>query len=230
MHSLSNAYHPTSSGPVSIGGSLDFKWSSRTGAILVLPRGAAREELWNSDAYYHHAAQNSARWFDYASRRRRTRDPGSLYFVTGHYKTSAFGLATVLDTSDSGSLKFSATAPGFQGRAYFAYSWEQCGTAIRRAGPAQPSSKKKKRVFVRGFTITKQKRVFWEKVKIANIRGAKIPGPADPYDEGGSYGSDNHSGSGGSGDPPVEDEDTSHPGPEDDNELVVENISAMPHV
>lgn len=229
-----NTYHPTSPGTVDIGGSLDFRWSSRTGAILVLPRGAAREELWNSDACYHHAAQNSERWFEHASRRRRTRDPGSLYFVTGHYKTNAYGLATVSDTLDRGSLKFSTAAPGFRGRASFAYFWEHCGTAITRAGPAQPGDKKNQCVFVSGFTITKQKRVLPARLrgkpKIVDITGAKIQDPPDPYGDGVSHQSEYSVGSEVSNCIPAEEENTSHADSEADNDLVVEDLSAIPHV
>lgn len=218
-----------SSGAACIGGSLDFKWSSRKGAILVLPRGAARKELWNTDTYYHHAARNSAKWFDYACRRRRTQDPGSLYFVTGHHKACAYGLATVSDASDSGSLKFSAVAPGVEGTALFVYSWEQCGTAIRRAGPEQPSDNKNQCVFVRGFTITKRKRIFGPSdTKLTNIMGHKIQNPPDPYSR--APPSDINPGSGASADPPTEHPNANDGNSEDENCLVVETISAPPQV
>jgi hypothetical protein len=210
---------------VTMGGSLDFKWSSNTGAILVLPRGAAREELWNCDAYYRHAVQNSARWFDHACRQRETGDPGSLYFVTGHYKTSAYGLATVSDASDSASLKFSAIAPGFQSSAMYAYSWERCGTTIHRTGPVQPNDNKNQCVFASGLTITK-KGMFgiphFEKIKIADITGAKIKDPANPHSEKGPDPSNNNSGNAESEEPAPEDSD--------DIAMVVDDLSSTPQV
>jgi hypothetical protein len=212
----------TSSDIASIGGSIDFNWSSKTGAILVLPQGAARETLRNSDFAYHYVAKNCAKWFSYACERRRTQDPGSLYFVTGHHKTNAYGLATVSDTSNSGSLKFCATAPVVQGSASIGYTWVRCGAAIPRAGPEQPSDNKNQCVFVSGFTITKKK-VFGtkllKKVKITDIAGAKMQDPADPYTEQDPDPSDNTSGN---EDPVPEDGD--------DNAMVVDSLSPMTRV
>jgi hypothetical protein len=177
------AHNLTSSNIASIGGNIDFSWSSKTGAILVLPQGAARETLWYSDFCYHYVAENCAKWFAHACERRRTLDHGSLYFVTGHHKANTYGLATVPDTSNSRSLKFGAITPVVQGGASFGYAWVQCGTAIPRAGPEQPSDNKNQCVFVSGFTITKKK-VFGtkllKKVKITDIAGAKMQDPADP--------------------------------------------------
>jgi hypothetical protein len=116
----------------------------------------------------------------------------------------------------------------------FAYSWERCGTAIPRSGPAQPSDNKNQCVFVRGFTITKQQGVFRtrfrEKTRIADISGAKIQDPADPYSENGPHVSDNNPGSGMSEDRPAQNEDASNQNIEEDNGLVVEILSVMPQV
>jgi len=87
---------------------------------------------------------------------------------------------------------------------------------------------------VSGFTITKQKRVLPARLrgkpKIADITGAKIQDPPDLYGDGVSHQSEYSVGSEVSNCIPAEEENISHADSEADNDLVVEDLSAIPHV
>lgn len=220
------------------GGSLGFKWSSCVGAVLVLPQGADLEQLWSNDEFYHYAEQNASKFFDYACRRRRTSDPGSIYLVTGHSKTSAWGLATVSGTSEGVTLKFNASCSGAEGSLSVSCVWEQCGTAIPRVSPSQPGERRNQCIFVEGFTITKQKKSVFKrfsgrksKYDISDIHGNKTKDVgweswrADGSDS--SSGSDNPASNSNS---PTERGDSITADLPQDASFIIDDISSVPEV
>lgn len=145
------------------GGRIEFSWSCEKGAVLILPRGASREKLWDNDRFMNFAQQNAQQWFEYAAQRRHWEPNGEtskiLYVVTGCVKTSAWAMATVSNNSGSASLSLCATAPVVQGNAACSYQWQRQSPAFVHSGPRIPSDRENQCVFVQGFSIKLRKGV-----------------------------------------------------------------------
>jgi hypothetical protein len=171
------------SGSSILGGSIEFSWSCEKGAVLILPRGASREKLWDNDRFMNYAQQNAPQWFKYAGRRRHWEPNGEtskiLYVITGCVKTSAWAMATVSNNSGSASLSLCAAAPVVQGNAACSYQWQRQSPAFVHSGPRIPSDRENQCVFVQGFSIKLRKGVGFARlgrkiqIDIADMSGTK---------------------------------------------------------
>ncbi|KAF9059608.1 hypothetical protein BDP27DRAFT_1192178, partial [Rhodocollybia butyracea] len=70
----------------SAGGGVEVIFSRSSGALLMLPDGAARADYQNISALRQHAAKNAKSWFQFINGP-LGRETSSLYLITGHDKT-----------------------------------------------------------------------------------------------------------------------------------------------
>ena len=127
------------------------------GAILCTPEGSFNEDLDNELDVESLILQSAESWYAYALRRGGRLARNQLYFVTGHMKTSSWGIATYdrFMPAPYNVLKFGkAKSPSSR-----AYAWKETGRATARTGPSldptlpRDQFRKNQTLFVRGFKI-----------------------------------------------------------------------------
>ncbi|EDR00082.1 uncharacterized protein LACBIDRAFT_314820 [Laccaria bicolor S238N-H82] len=127
------------------------------GAILCSPEGSYNEDLDNELDVESLILQSAESWYAYALRRGGRLARNQLYFVTGHMKTSSWGIATYdrFMPAPYNVLKFGkAKSPSSR-----AYVWKETGRATARTGPSldptlpRDQFRKNQTLFVRGFKI-----------------------------------------------------------------------------
>lgn len=113
-----------------------FTWTSSEGAILHLPRGAAR--LSSPPELFRDVALRGAKnWYRFANITLRRGVPnGSLYLITGCDKARSWMVGSFSDSSSESQASFKLNAAGFGGgRVAYSYSWETSCPAVYRTGP-----------------------------------------------------------------------------------------------
>jgi hypothetical protein len=131
---------------------IDQPNSESWGALLILPDGASREDIVNVDILGVHANLNAAAYYQIANGRRgRRASSNSLLLVTGCDKARSWKLASFSGPSD---MYLSGKADNM---AYRLQS--ECYESMQtRFGPIPLSDTENQCVFLRGLTISSQKR------------------------------------------------------------------------
>ena len=135
---------------------IEFSSSSNQGALLVLPEGADKHDLFNLRLFEREALRCGKSWYEFAvTKLGRTRiSPDSLYLITGCHKTSSWSLAAFHQSS--GSCNFNAKFTAGQiinGNISAAYNWQMASGVPCRIGPEPYGEVKNQTVFIRGFKI-----------------------------------------------------------------------------
>ncbi|PPQ75890.1 hypothetical protein CVT26_000155 [Gymnopilus dilepis] len=122
---------PTSACNISSG--LTFESSAAEGAILTMPVGSRSEDAIPRLKLQKYAAKHAAEWYRYIIDERGYEvGNGDVRLVTGHDKTSAWGMATFSGSSNQLYLSFQSEVTD---RSDPVYNWEYSGMAEVRNGP-----------------------------------------------------------------------------------------------
>ncbi|KAE9402506.1 hypothetical protein BT96DRAFT_785704, partial [Gymnopus androsaceus JB14] len=79
---------------LTIGAEIELNFTRSSGAVLMLPDGAARVDYQNRASFLEYAAQNAKSWYDFVNGPLgRETENGSLYLITGHDKTCPWEMA-----------------------------------------------------------------------------------------------------------------------------------------
>jgi len=135
-----------------IEGGFSFSSFSR-GGVLVLPEGASRVDwIQSRDDVRKFISQNYEKWHSFVNtdRGRRT---SSLFIVTGCDKTTAWGLASFLGSSESGTLSLTCSDLN-EPEAKWSYEWEGCTPAAVRFSANRAPLMENQCIFLRGFTLS----------------------------------------------------------------------------
>ncbi|KAK7051967.1 pleiotropic drug resistance ABC transporter protein, partial [Favolaschia claudopus] len=74
---------------------MNFNCAGTTGAILALPNGAQRQLLERDSQLFQYVVQNAPSWYAHVTGRLDRRlENGDLCLITGHYKTTSWGITS----------------------------------------------------------------------------------------------------------------------------------------
>lgn len=115
---------------------MTFEASAEEGAILTMPSGAGSTDLAGVLDFEEYVAEHLENWYKFITgvRRRKVRN-GDIRLVIGCDKSSSWGMATFINSSQTGSfhLTFKPKTDGALGRIY---DWECSGMAEAKTGPS----------------------------------------------------------------------------------------------
>jgi hypothetical protein len=147
--------------------SLDYVFTapSEKGAIIILPEGAAAEDLLNLRSITEEAQTNGESWYRYAygERGRTAINNDSLFLITGFDKASSWAIAAFSDADRSAGLQGRFTAGNvFNGDVAGAYTWQAPKSVYCRVGPKAEydANKRNQSISIRGFKIVLRKSFF----------------------------------------------------------------------
>ncbi|KAK0227685.1 hypothetical protein IW262DRAFT_1346755 [Armillaria fumosa] len=140
----------------------EFSTSEDQAAFLMLPQGATRFDVKNLLSMRNYALEHAHEWYEYINGPKLGREAlnGTLYFVTGCDKTTAWGSAAISKPSDLCKFSTKFLVEGLaEGRMALSSSWSTNGwTNSTRVYPQdidinapQPENQA---IFIRGFTIS----------------------------------------------------------------------------
>ncbi|KAK0493315.1 hypothetical protein EDD18DRAFT_1464838 [Armillaria luteobubalina] len=145
---------PTELPPVAGGGAeFEFSTSKDQAAFLMLPQGATRFDIKNLLSMRNYALEHAREWYEYINGPNLGREVpnGTLYFVTGCDKTTAWESAAISKPSDLSKFSTEFLVGGLtEGRMASSSSWSTNGWTNSTDAP-QPENQA---VFIRGFTIS----------------------------------------------------------------------------
>ena len=157
---------------------LTFESYASEGAILTMPDGAFQEELSNLSKFRAYVAVHAANWYKFVNGPRgREAENGDVLVVVGCDKTTSWGMATFVNTSNTSSAQqsnFRLTFRPLQSQlnAGTAYAWEHSGVAEVRVGPEPgeneeleenlTSQLRNQCLFIRSLSVTLQDSVWAE--------------------------------------------------------------------
>ncbi|KAK7030244.1 hypothetical protein VNI00_014261 [Paramarasmius palmivorus] len=140
--------------PVGVGASIEISFDKESGAALMLPTGAKRENMLDLKAFREYAQANAVSWYYFVNNTLgRDAENGSIYLVTGVDKSDAWENA-VFDSSQSSqscSLLFESVGIG-SGRMKLSQSSVYQSSVTSRASVA--SAQDNQALFIRGFRIS----------------------------------------------------------------------------
>ena len=142
---------------------IEFSSSSNEGALLVLPEGADKHDLYNLLLFEREALRCGKSWYEFAvTKLGRTRiSPDSIYLITGCHKTSSWSLAAFYQSSGSCNFNAQFTAGKIiNGNINAAYNWRMTSAVPCRIGPEPYDEVKNQTVFIRGFKIAIRESMF----------------------------------------------------------------------
>ncbi|KAK0445322.1 uncharacterized protein EV420DRAFT_972287 [Desarmillaria tabescens] len=163
--------------PSVAGGGVGFEFttSKDQAAVLMLPQGGTRFDGKNLSLMRNYALAHAHEWYEYVNSPDylgREAPNGSLYFVTGCDKATAWGSAAMSRPSDTRQFSIKFLVGGLaEGRVALRSSWSTQEWADTRIYPDQDIDmnaplpvRENQGIFIRGFTISVR-----EKSRIAKI-------------------------------------------------------------
>lgn len=164
-----------SSAPVTVGAGFKFTSSSDQEGILALPFGADRSDCINKAALHRYAAKNADSWFQLANDVRGW-ETDNLYFVTGRDNCRFCGIASFSSFSRECQISLTFSVPGGKISPSCSYQWGSSMSAnCCVSGDSQSddaTAHMNQSIFVRGFTISIQKRFLKLGRQTLNIRNS----------------------------------------------------------
>ncbi|KAK7030239.1 hypothetical protein VNI00_014256 [Paramarasmius palmivorus] len=140
--------------PVGVGASIEISFDKESGAALMLPTGAKRENMLDLKAFREYAQANAVSWYYFVNNTLgRDAENGSIYLVTGFDKSDAWENA-VFDSSQSSrscSLLFESVGIA-SGRMKLSQSSIYQSSVTSRASAAD--AQYNQALFIRGFRIS----------------------------------------------------------------------------
>ena len=170
--------------PVGLEGSFRFSSTCSEGAVLILPDGAARTDLYNIKVLRDLAENNASSWYEFArGSAGRDAPDGSLYLVTGFDKATRWGVSSIYSpssTSGDVTVKFTFLSAGsIEGSCEWTSAIEH--SVGHRIGPGRRSEgalRQDQCVFLRGFKIFSKKfgrpKPFSKRSKVLSTADANI--------------------------------------------------------
>ena len=156
------------------------------GALLVLPNGAARQDLFFLNNIQEYARRNVLSWFLHVHGTLGLEaEAGPLYLVTGHDKCENWCVGSYTNLSTDIGLPLSFTPHGINDGGIVLYSPADPGSIDTRAFAEEEGNSANQCIFIRGYKMTLCKslleRIVMGPVKITDI----VPPKPENVAEGG---------------------------------------------
>ncbi|KAK0229296.1 hypothetical protein EDD85DRAFT_142079 [Armillaria nabsnona] len=166
------------------GAGFEFTTSKDQAAVLVLPQGGTRFDHKNLSSMRKYALEHAHEWYEYINSPNylgREARNGSLCFVTGCDKTTAWGLAAMSKPSDNRQFSINFLVGGLsEGRIALRSSWSTQEWTDTRIYPDQDTDmdaplpvRENQGVFIRSFTISVREKSRITKI-LPGFRGVQL--------------------------------------------------------
>ncbi|KAK7020747.1 hypothetical protein VNI00_017602 [Paramarasmius palmivorus] len=139
--------------PVGVGASIEISFDKESGAALMLPTGANRENMLDLKAFREYAQANAASWYHFVNNTLgRDAENGSIYLVTGVDRSDAWENAVFDSSQSSQSCSLLFESVGISGRMKLSQSSIYQSSVTHRASTT--NAQYNQALFIRGFRIS----------------------------------------------------------------------------